>query len=318
MKRYERSTFFRFFILLFGAFILMYAVVASLYYHQEYTRLSKELALQAQLEYIECKSLGLPTCVNGSLGKPNMQETYTNILFVLALLLMLIIPISIFLSFFSLKPVRKASTMIDNFIANIVHDINTPINTIMLNIKSLIKNTTVANTKLIRILASADQLNDMQHDLLALADEKMNVEKHVVELKELIEDIVEEFKMKHKRQQFILRLDSLTLYLNRIDFRRILQNLISNAIKYNCNNHPIVLYTQEHFLVIEDKGKGIKNPEKIFEKNYREDYSIEGNGLGLASVFAMLERNNIEIKVLSTVGTGTTIYLNFHKILERS
>jgi len=317
LKRYERNTFFRFFLLLFGAFILMYAVVASLYYHQEYTRLSKELALQVQLEYIECKSLGLPTCANGPLGKPNMQETYTNILFVWVLLLVLIIPISIFLSFFSLKPVRKASTMIDNFIANIVHDINTPINTIMLNIKSLIKNATVANTKLMRILASADQLNDMQHDLLALADEKMNVEIHVVELKELIEDIVEEFKMKHKRQQFILRLDSLTLYLNRIDFRRILQNLISNAIKYNCNNNPIILYTQEHFLVIEDKGKGIKNPEKIFEKNYREDYSIEGNGLGLASVLSMLDRNNMEIKVLSTVGAGTTIYLNFHKILER-
>lgn len=317
LKRYERSTFFRFFMLLFGSYLLMYVVVASLYYHQEYTRLSKELSLQGQLEYIECKSLDLPSCSQGQLGNPNMQKTYKNILFVFGLLLILIIPISIFLSFFSLKPVGKASTMIDNFIANIVHDINTPINTIMLNTKSLMKSSAIVNPKLTRTLASADQLSDMQHDLLALADEKVNVEIHAVELKEFIEEIIEEFTLKHNAQQFILRLNALTLYLNRIDLRRILQNLISNAIKYNCNNHPITIYTQEHFLIIEDKGKGIENPEKVFERNYREDYSIQGNGLGLASVLAMLDRNNMGIKVLSTLGTGTTIYLNFQKILER-
>jgi len=85
----------------------------------------------------------------------------------LALVLLIFIPITLFLSFYALRPVRQASTMIDNFIANIVHDINTPIATIMLNVKSILRKTPKNEPKkLNRILSSAKQLTDMQHDLL--------------------------------------------------------------------------------------------------------------------------------------------------------
>jgi len=56
----------------------------------------------------------------------------------------------------------------------------------------------------------------------------------------------------------------------------------------------------------------MEHPEKVFEKNYREDYNIQGNGLGLASVLAMLKRNDIEISVKSDIDVGTKIILNFH------
>ncbi|RUM74322.1 MAG: hypothetical protein DSZ11_04245, partial [Sulfurovum sp.] len=104
----------------------------------------------------------------------------------MALVLLIFIPITLFLSFYALRPVRQASTMIDNFIANIVHDINTPIATIMLNVKSILRKTQESPKnepkKLNRILSSAKQLTDMQHDLLALADENNEIEKELVDL----------------------------------------------------------------------------------------------------------------------------------------
>ena len=305
-------------MLLFGAFILMTLVLASLYYWQEYTRLGKELALEAQLEYIECMKLKLTdSCTQNSVFAPNMQNTTMNILFVFGILLLIFIPISIFLSFFSVRPVRQASQMIDSFIANIVHDINTPISTLLLNTKSLLKNDTLAKKKLARMLASSEQLRDMQHDLLALADEKNDVEVHMVEMKDLIGEIVEDFKLKHPVQKFVLSLSDYTLSVNRVDMRRILQNLLSNAIKYNQDTQAITLMMTESTLVIKDKGKGMKHPEKAFKHNYREDYSIQGNGIGLASVMAMLKRNQIGILVSSTLGKGTAITLYFRKTLER-
>jgi two-component system OmpR family sensor kinase len=312
LKQYEKSALIRFFLLLFGAFMLMFLLIATLYYLQEHTRLSKELALNAQLEYIECMKLEMGGCrISENALAPNMTEVYHHILIVLGLLLLIFIPISLYLSFFSVRPVRQASTMIDNFIANIVHDINTPISTIMLNSKSLLKRSTGPTTRLSRILASSKQLQGMQHDLLALADEKIELERQEIDLKQITVEIVEDFQLTYSNQPFEMTLDETLVHVNLLDLQRIIQNLISNSVKYNRNHNPIKLYTEENTLVIEDEGRGMKRPEKIFEKNYREDYTIQGNGIGLASVMAMLNRNHIEITVSSQIHQGTTIHLDF-------
>jgi len=206
--------------------------------------------------------------------------------------------------------------MIDNFIANIVHDINTPIATIMLNVKSILRKTQESPKnepkKLNRILSSAKQLTDMQHDLLALADENNEIEKELVDLALICEEIVDGFKLQYPSQPFEESVESQKVEVNPVDIRRIIQNLLSNAIKYNRNENLIKIYTEETNLVIEDQGKGMEHPEKVFEKNYREDYSIQGNGLGLASVLAMLKRNDIEISVKSDIDVGTNIVLSFN------
>lgn len=311
LKQYEKVALVRFFVLFLGAFLLMFLLLGSLYYLQESNRLSKELELTTQMNYIECMRLEMSGCESYQNAKPNLSSLHKDIAYALGLVLLFFIPISLFLSFFALKPVRQASTMIDNFIANIVHDINTPIATIMLNAKSLMKRSQEAPKKLTRILSSAKQLTDMQHDLLALADEKTEIDVEKLELKALCEEIIEGFKLQYPTQIFELELKEQSIVVNVVDIRRIIQNLLSNAVKYNRDENPIKLYNLHNELVIKDQGKGMEHPEKIFEKNYREDYSIQGNGLGLASVLSMLERNKININVKSKISYGTTISLNF-------
>ena len=311
LKRYEKNALLRFFGLFLGAFMLMYLLLATLYYFQESTRLSKELEITSKMNYIECMHLDMGACSEEQVLTPNLESLYQDLAYALALVLLLFVPIAFFLSLFSLKPVRQASTMIDNFIANIVHDINTPIATIMLNAKSILRKSKEEPKKLNRILSSAKQLTDMQHDLLALADEKTEIEKEFVELKALCQEIIEGFKLQYTSQAFEENVEVLKVEVNLVDMRRIIQNLLSNAVKYNRDENLIKIYTQNNKLIIEDQGKGMVHPEKVFEKNYREDYNIQGNGLGLASVLAMLERNNIKISVTSQLNIGTQITLNF-------
>ncbi len=312
LKRYEKNALLRFFGLFLGAFMLMFLLLGSLYYHQEKRRLTKELEITSKMEYIECMQLQMGDCKEKKNLSPNLNELHKNLFYALLLVLLIFIPISLGLSLFAIKPVRQASVMIDNFIANIVHDINTPIATIMLNVKSLLKKQSSHPKKLQRILSSSQQLSDMQHDLLALADEKENIELEEVEIKETIEEIVDGFKLQYPQQPFELNLIPQTVLVNQVDFRRIVQNLISNAVKYNQNNNPIKIFNQGTTLYIDDKGKGMAHPEKVFEKNYREDYTIQGNGLGLASVLAMLKRNKIAIEVQSRLNEGTKIKLSLN------
>lgn len=312
MKRYEKSAFVRFFTLFISAFMLMYVLLAALYYMQEYQRLSKELELTNQMRYIECMKLKIESqCPLHSNQKPDMQKVHHDLGYLLLFVLLLFVPISIGLSLFSIKPVRKASEMIDHFISSIVHDINTPLTTIMLNVKSLIRKAQVPSQKLQYILSSSNQLLGMQHDLLALVDEKENIEREELALDKVMEEITESLKLQHKKQVFDITAEKLVVLVNHIDMYRILQNLLSNAVKYNRDNHPIQIDINNKRVTIKDKGIGMKNANRAFEKHYRENYHTEGNGIGLASVKSMAERNHIDISIHSKINEGTTVVLNF-------
>ena len=87
------------------------------------------------------------------------------------------------------------------------------------------------------------------------------------------------------------------VYINDIELERIIDNNISNGIKYATRDKPIIinLIKNSNTVTVEFKtfGHPIKNKEKIFEKNYREDEAKRGLGLGLNMVKNICEKNNI-------------------------
>lgn len=100
-------------------------------------------------------------------------------------------------------------------------------------------------------------------------------------------------------------------------------NLIDNAIKYNNDNGKITVFVGETAdgaeLSVKDTGIGIpaEDTERIFERFYRVDKShskrVGGTGLGLSIVKHVCACHNADIRVKSTVGKGTTIYVTFPK-----
>ena len=112
-----------------------------------------------------------------------------------------------------------------------------------------------------------------------------------------------------------MRLDSdnSSLFTNKDMLVRILDNLISNACKYNKENGQVDIILRNYILTIKDTGLGIQNPQKIFNRHYIENDS--GIGIGLHIVKKLCDELNIKIRVESKIGKGTTFMLNLSKLI---
>ena len=90
---------------------------------------------------------------------------------------------------------------------------------------------------------------------------------------------------------------------------RILDNILSNACKYSRKKGHIVISNRAHVITIKDSGIGIKHPEWVFERYYKE--GNRGLGLGLHIVKSMCDALGISIHIESVVGVGTSVSLTF-------
>jgi signal transduction histidine kinase len=104
---------------------------------------------------------------------------------------------------------------------------------------------------------------------------------------------------------------------NRDAFSRIIDNLLTNAAKYNKPDGRVeVSYdSKTDTLHILDTGKGIKNPKRIFDRFYKEQE--RGLGIGLHIVKKLCEELDIKISVKSELGVGSNFSLNLSKLTLR-
>ena len=161
-------------------------------------------------------------------------------------------------------------------------------------------------------------------DLLDLAhiDAGMDLNLEALDLKPLIEDTVAGLRNlaedKHNALVVAVTADLPLVSVDKKRLRQILNNLVSNAIKYTpAEGHIQVTAEARQDVVvisIEDDGLGI-SPEdqaQIFERFYRvrrpETDAIEGTGLGLAIVKSLVEAHGGEIGLRSYLGEGSTFF----------
>ena len=95
--------------------------------------------------------------------------------------------------------------------------------------------------------------------------------------------------------------DDISLNINQIELERLIDNNISNAIKYADINKPITISLKKEnnkvSLIFKTFGKSIKNTTKIFEKNHRENNGKRGLGLGLYMVQNICKKYDISYSV---------------------
>jgi len=91
--------------------------------------------------------------------------------------------------------------------------------------------------------------------------------------------------------------------------QRIVDNTISNSIKYSNDNSKIEikLYKRDKHIIFEvqDYGVGIANIDKIFSRYYRENETKGGFGIGLNIVKEIIDKEGIELDIQSVVNEGT-------------
>jgi signal transduction histidine kinase len=228
------------------------------------------------------------------------------------LALVLLALLSFLFSWYALRPLRQALILSDEFIKDILHDFNTPLSSLRLN-SSLLKKELGENTKITRIEQAVQTILSLQDNLRSYSDESP-LQNDLIDLEALIQKRSAIFAENYPHLRFICHLEPLQIYANADAMTRILDNLISNAAKYNKKEGTIeiTLSAADRRVLIKDSGKGIKEPKKIFRRFYKEHE--RGLGIGLHIVKKLCDSLRIPITVESQVGVGSSFSLDLRHL----
>ncbi len=225
----------------------------------------------------------------------------------------------IYLSDTLLEPLFQAEKNLQKTLKETLHELNIPASTIQINTQMLSK--TIKDEKSIKRLnrisqATTDLLKlyeQMEYDIKRQLDK---VEEQEFYLDVIIKNSIEKFQDIKSDIEIIVEVGSSKINSDKNGFIKVIDNLISNAIKYNINNGLIHIKYEDNILSIYNTGKSIdtKNIFIIFDEYYQEDSSNSGYGLGLNIVKGFCDKNKIAIKIF-TEDNGTRITLNLSSLL---
>ena len=219
-----------------------------------------------------------------------------------------------------LRPMKDSITLLDDFIKDTTHELNTPISAILANVEMMdkVEMGEKNERKLARINIAAKTVSHLYQDLtyLTLSHNRKSKDEWI-DLKQLISDRVEYFAILAgaKKVTFELDLEASLLFIDAVKIARVLDNLISNAIKYNKRNGTIYIVLRKTYLYVQDTGIGIEAQEvnDIFERYTRFNSSEGGFGIGLNIVRSIINEYDLQIDVVSKLNIGTTIRVDFLK-----
>jgi len=219
------------------------------------------------------------------------------------LLLLLFAFISYKLAKNALKPLQESILTLDKFAKDLIHDLNTPVTSIKLNMKLLEKREECRdNAPLQRVKKSVETISELHENLtILLQEETFQLEE--VNLCKITQEILRTQQQLYPNIHFTQECSNFTAKLNAHAIKQILQNIISNACKYNTKNGYVKIYTKKNILYIQNSGPKIVDPEKIFKRSYSSDK--RSSGIGLDIVNRLAKAMNIEIEVESGEKSNT-------------
>ncbi|SMC08445.1 sensor histidine kinase [Nitratiruptor tergarcus] len=230
-----------------------------------------------------------------------------NIIYLFIFASLIILGISFLLTLYTLRPIREALHINQEFIKDILHDFNTPISSMLINLSMLKRE--CKSPFISRIEQSLNTIVALQ-DNLKLFLKNIKPDKTKVSLNTLLKERVEYFRSLYPDLTFsLIAKEDLSLMTQKELFIRIIDNLLSNACKYNKKGGFVKIYIEKNRIIIEDNGRGIKNSQKVFDRFYKE--SDRGIGIGLSIVKKLCEELDIDITLQSKPGEGTKVYLDF-------
>ena len=246
----------------------------------------------------------------------------------------------------SLEIAKNANAAKSNFLANMSHDIRTPMNAIVGYSTLLMKDADDKN-KVIeigkKITYSSQHLLSLINDVLDMSkieSGRTSLNSDKVDVSEVINNISEivQVQTKSKKQSFEIKTKGNIppyIYADKLRLTQILLNLLSNAVKYTEKNGTISLVVEGYGnngqtchlrFIVSDNGQGMSSEfvEKIFEPFSRETNSmtnkIQGTGLGMSITKSIIDLMGGTIDIQSELGKGSvfTVDLIFSVPLDEN
>ena len=221
-----------------------------------------------------------------------------------------------------LKPIFQSEENIKNSIKNRLHELNIPTSTIKINLHLLKKDLTDTKSliRLERIEKANESLSSLYNNMeYEFKKEFENIDLEDFSLFDALNNSLDKFEDIKKDtiiEVFVPK--NVVLNSDYNGFIIVLDNLISNAIKYNSKENPYIKISFENrVLSIFNKGVGIdtKNIMLVFDRYFQENSQNIGYGIGLAVVKEFCDKNSIGINIES-FEDGNKINLNLKSILN--
>jgi len=260
-----------------------------------------------------------------------LSETTNILALVGGLVLLVVISIAMSLIFIYLTKQMNLTKLYDNFIANVTHELKSPLSSIQLYLETM-KSRQVPREKenefLTTMLKDTKRLNHLINSILeisGLEQKKLAHNYTVIEAQKLTEQLISEAIDDNRLLIDAVSINGSTDCLCVIDqeaYKIVINNLFDNAIKYSSEKAKIdikIMQNAKYFvLTFRDYGIGvpIKKQEKIFYKFLRiydqESPSVKGTGLGLYWVKEIVKSHGGGVSVFSAGrDQGTTFTIEF-------
>ncbi|MCU9811617.1 sensor histidine kinase [Paraclostridium sp. AKS81] len=227
----------------------------------------------------------------------------------------------------------KLENMRSDFVANVTHELKTPLTSISGFVETLRINENIDKNMRDRFLGiietESDRLKRLIDDILLLSfiENKDTITSENVEVlnvfKEVYELTINSAKIKNIELKYKFDDEKIFINSNRDYIKQIFLNLIDNAIKYTPDGGfvetSVYESNEEVFIKVSDNGIGISKEDKdrVFERFYRVDKArsrdVGGTGLGLAIVKHIVKSLNGTICVKSELNIGTEFTVTIPK-----
>jgi K+-sensing histidine kinase KdpD len=232
----------------------------------------------------------------------------------------------------------ELDTMKSDFLGIVSHDFRSPLSSIMLAARSLLKNEVIQSVPRAKeymqlIVDQAVRLNQLAEDTLSITkieSGQMTYYFKIVNVERLIQDAVSMVRFS-KRHEFEYHVDPDAIFVkgDQTKLRQVFQNVVSNAVKYSPAGGRVKVDVLNHsadeiLAVVTDQGMGVP-PEKVgklFQKfsrvDSRESKEIKGAGLGLWICREVVAAHGGRIWMESELGKGSSVKFTLRRSPEGS
>lgn len=232
----------------------------------------------------------------------------------------------------------KLDDMRKEFVANVSHELKTPITSIKTYSETLLEQDELdeeSKNKFLKVIKTeADRMARLVQDLLQLTKfdyKKVAWNRINFDITELTKQVCEKHKIQaEKKEQMVecyITSNVPEVYGDRDGIEQVVTNILTNSIKYTPEGGSIKVYVgavhEDAYIKIIDNGIGIPKEDlpRVFERFYRVDKArsreMGGTGLGLPIAKEIIEENGGSIDIKSEVNKGTEVVIKVPKYIEK-